>query len=63
MDGVVLGRPKRPSTDESQRGVRFDDPQFGIYWPMPPVEMSAKVREWPDYDPTGPDAAALRGCR
>jgi dTDP-4-dehydrorhamnose 3,5-epimerase len=46
----------------TERGMRFDDPQFGIRWPMPPEEMSAKDREWPDYDPAGPDAAALRGC-
>ena len=47
---------------EHERGVRFDDPRFGIRWPILPTEMSAKDREWPNYDPAGPDAAALRGC-
>jgi dTDP-4-dehydrorhamnose 3,5-epimerase len=47
---------------EQERGVRFDDPRFAIRWPMAPIEMSAKDREWPDYDPAGTDAAALRGC-
>ncbi|HKD35475.1 MAG TPA: dTDP-4-dehydrorhamnose 3,5-epimerase, partial [Pirellulales bacterium] len=44
---------------ELERGVRFNDPRFAIRWPIPPAEMSAKDREWPDFDPTGPDAAAL----
>ena len=48
---------------EHERGVRFDDPRFGIRWPLVPKEMSAKDREWPDYDPAGPMAEALRGCR
>jgi dTDP-4-dehydrorhamnose 3,5-epimerase len=46
---------------EEERGVRFDDPRFGIHWPMSPSEMSAKDRSWPDYDAAGPDAARLRG--
>jgi len=48
---------------ENERGVRFDDPRFGIRWPINPSTVSVKDREWPDYDPTGPLAAALRGCR
>jgi dTDP-4-dehydrorhamnose 3,5-epimerase len=48
---------------EHERGVRFDDPRFGIRWPFMPQELSAKDREWPDYDPAGPIAEALRGCR
>jgi dTDP-4-dehydrorhamnose 3,5-epimerase len=48
---------------EQERGVRFDDPRFAIVWPMAPKEMSEKDRSWPDYDPAGPLAAALRGCR
>ncbi|MGA8551040.1 MAG: dTDP-4-dehydrorhamnose 3,5-epimerase [Stellaceae bacterium] len=47
---------------QCERGVRFDDPSFGIEWPLAPIEMSAKDREWPDFDPAGPIAAALRGC-
>ena len=48
---------------EQERGVRFDDPRFGIRWPIAPKEMSGKDREWPDYDPAGPIAEALWGCR
>jgi len=47
---------------ENERGVRFDDARFGICWPMAPSTISPKDREWPDYDPAGAIAAALRGC-
>jgi len=37
---------------ESERGVRWDDPQFGIKWPDVPVRtISEKDRNWPDYLP------------
>lgn len=32
-------------------GVRYDDPAFGIAWPVPIVMMSDKDRAWPDYRP------------
>ena len=31
------------------RGVRYNDPQFGIRWPMEPVVISDKDRAWPDF--------------
>jgi dTDP-4-dehydrorhamnose 3,5-epimerase len=35
---------------ESERGVRWNDPQFGIKWPDLSVRvMSEKDRNWPDY--------------
>jgi len=46
---------------QQERGVRFDDPQFGVRWPVPPVELSAKDRAWPNYAPDGLDSAQLRG--
>ena len=30
-------------------GVRFDDPAFGIAWPLPVTAMSDKDRNWPDF--------------
>ena len=30
-------------------GVRFDDPAFGITWPLPITAMSEKDRSWPDF--------------
>ena len=35
-------------------GVRWDDPAFGIDWPMDgPFILSPKDRSWPDYHPAG----------
>lgn len=31
------------------RGVRYDDPQFGIRLPIDPVVISDKDRSWPDF--------------
>jgi dTDP-4-dehydrorhamnose 3,5-epimerase len=30
-------------------GVRYDDPAFGIRWPLPVADISAKDRAWPDF--------------
>jgi len=42
-----------------ERGVRFDDPMFGISWPETPTEISEKDRKWPDYDADFHGAEAL----
>ncbi|WP_298819612.1 dTDP-4-dehydrorhamnose 3,5-epimerase [Chloroflexus sp.] len=34
-------------TPSAEGGVRFDDPAFGIEWPLPVTEMSEKDRRWP----------------
>ena len=36
---------------ELERGVRFNDPKFGIRWPMEPVVISDKDRNQPDFNP------------
>jgi dTDP-4-dehydrorhamnose 3,5-epimerase len=36
---------------ESERGVRWDDPRFGIEWPLEPTVISEKDRTHPDFDP------------
>ncbi len=36
---------------ECERGVRWNDPQFGISWPMEPVVISDKDRAHPDFKP------------
>jgi dTDP-4-dehydrorhamnose 3,5-epimerase len=33
---------------EFERGIRYDDPAFGIPWPMEPTLISDKDRGWPD---------------
>src|SRR6266550_466507 len=36
---------------QSERGVRWNDPRFGIKWPMMPVVLSDKDRDQRDFDP------------
>ncbi len=33
-----------------ERGVRFDDPRFCIQWPIDPMVVSDKDRQWPNYN-------------
>lgn len=46
---------------ESERGVRFDDKEFGIEWPVPILETSDKDRGWPDLDPEWHGVELFRG--
>lgn len=46
---------------EQERGIRFDDPRFGIAWPSTPVEVSAKDQTWPDFSPDFHGTELLRG--
>lgn len=34
---------------EASSGVRFDDPRFGIAWPLPIIALSPKDAGWPDF--------------
>jgi dTDP-4-dehydrorhamnose 3,5-epimerase len=34
---------------EYERGIRHDDPAFGIEWPLEVEAISVKDRAWPDY--------------
>lgn len=34
-----------------ERGVRWNDPRFGIEWPLEPVVISDRDRAHPDFDP------------
>jgi dTDP-4-dehydrorhamnose 3,5-epimerase len=34
---------------EAAAGVRYDDPAFGIRWPLPVADVSEKDRNWPDF--------------
>ena len=36
---------------ESARGFRYDDPAFGVRWPMEPSTISERDRTFPDFDP------------
>jgi dTDP-4-dehydrorhamnose 3,5-epimerase len=34
---------------ESARGVRYNDPSFGVEWPLAVAGISAADGSWPDY--------------
>ena len=36
-------------TPGAESGVRWDDPSFGIDWPLPPSEISDKDQQWADF--------------
>jgi len=36
---------------QAASGVRWDDPYFGIMWPMQPAVMNERDRSWPDFKP------------
>lgn len=39
-----------PYAPEGERGQRYDDPAFGIRWPLEVTVVSEKDRSWPDWD-------------
>jgi dTDP-4-dehydrorhamnose 3,5-epimerase len=51
-DCEVLYQMGHPYVPEAARGVRWDDPAFGIEWPPTPLErtISDKDRTYPDFD-------------
>jgi dTDP-4-dehydrorhamnose 3,5-epimerase len=44
----VMGQP---FVAEAGRGVRWDDPAFGIDWPTQPQLISSRDRSFPDFSP------------
>ncbi len=43
-----------PYAPAAARGVRHDDPKFGVRWPVPVTVISAADRAWPDYQSDNP---------
>jgi dTDP-4-dehydrorhamnose 3,5-epimerase len=37
---------------QAASGVRWDDPAFGIEWPIEPIVVSERDRSWPEYSAT-----------
>jgi dTDP-4-dehydrorhamnose 3,5-epimerase len=37
---------------EASSGVRWNDPRFGIRWPVEATVLSERDRTWPDFEPT-----------
>lgn len=48
-DCEVLYMMGESHVPELARGVRWNDPEFGIAWPFEPVTMSARDATWPDF--------------
>ena len=46
-DAVVEYLIDTPYAPARARGVRFDDPAFGIAWPADPKVISERDRNWP----------------
>jgi len=46
----VFYHMSRPYTPGAGRGARWNDPRFGIRWPVEPVVMSEQDRSYPDFD-------------
>jgi dTDP-4-dehydrorhamnose 3,5-epimerase len=38
-----------PYAPQSACGIRYDDPTFGITWPLPVTEISEKDAHWPNF--------------
>ncbi len=55
----VLYHISAPHHPASARGARWDDPAFGIEWPLPVAVIAARDRDYPDLDPASLDV--LRG--
>jgi dTDP-4-dehydrorhamnose 3,5-epimerase len=54
----LAGTPYAP---ELERGIRYNDPAFGIEWPVQPSEVSQKDANWPDFNPEWHGVERLRG--
>jgi dTDP-4-dehydrorhamnose 3,5-epimerase len=50
-DSDVLYLMGQSYAPEAQRGVRWDDPAFGIAWPAKPSLMSPRDGSFPDFEP------------
>jgi dTDP-4-dehydrorhamnose 3,5-epimerase len=48
-DVVVHYLISEPFHPQSARGIRYDDPTFGIAWPLPVTAISKKDLDWPDF--------------
>jgi dTDP-4-dehydrorhamnose 3,5-epimerase len=48
-DTEIYYQTSRFYAPESARGNRYDDPAFGIEWPLAVATISDPDRSWPDY--------------
>lgn len=50
-DTDVAYQVSHPYTPGAEGGLRWDDPAFGIAWPLPVTVISDKDAGWPDFRP------------
>jgi dTDP-4-dehydrorhamnose 3,5-epimerase len=50
-DTEVYYQMSAPFVAEAARGVRFDDPAFGVEWPAPVEVVNQRDRTYPDFRP------------
>ena len=50
-DAEVLYQVSQFYTPGAERGVRYNDPTFGVEWPLKVQMISDKDRNWPDFLP------------
>lgn len=48
---------------KAERGLRFNDPAFGIEWPLQPTELSEKDGKWPDFNTEFHGVELMRGVK
>ncbi|HWO41827.1 MAG TPA: dTDP-4-dehydrorhamnose 3,5-epimerase [Candidatus Eisenbacteria bacterium] len=48
-DAEVIYQVSQFYTPGAERGVRYNDPAFGIQWPLEVTSLSEKDRTWPDF--------------
>jgi dTDP-4-dehydrorhamnose 3,5-epimerase len=52
MDSTeVTYQVNAPYAPNCERGLRHDDPELGIHWPLPVGLISPKDRSWPPFHP------------
>jgi dTDP-4-dehydrorhamnose 3,5-epimerase len=51
-DTELFYQVSEPYAPAAERGVRWDDPAFGIVWPLTDPILSDKDRVWPDFQPS-----------
>jgi dTDP-4-dehydrorhamnose 3,5-epimerase len=49
-DVEVMYQVSQPYMPSAEGGVRYNDPAFGIIWPLQPTEISLKDMQWPDFN-------------
>lgn len=51
-----------PYAPEHERGIRYNDPEFDIEWPIEPLEVSEKDAQWKDFDPQWHGIDLMKGA-